>query len=474
MRFPFIIFQQKTEPVFVPTAATPIVPDQPFRDPNRNFAAKRLSTYAIALIASGPVGPAFVPTAPPPAAIDGAVQSGTNRPPPSKRTVLYQAYTAPVFVQPAAPATVGSWFRPLDEPVRRKAAVPFQQAHTSGLFTPAELVTVDKWFRPFEEPVRIKRRATEFPAFTIDPVALTRGETITVDKWFRPLEVPVRIKRRATEFPAFTIDPVALTRGELVTVDKWFVPLSERLYPRRGLGAHLQRADFATPFTQPPVPPTSWFSPLSEPVRLKRRAAEFPAFFIDPFALTRSENITVSSWFIALGEPVRVRPALRAALQMHGVMDPGTFTPEKVTVDRWLIALSEPVRVKRRVPDQPANFWHIKEEVVTLDKWYVALSEPVRLKVGLGAHLQLAFATDPFSMTLPETVFVSAWFATWRDPRWSVPQLSSAVQSSFSTGNVPPPAFVTTFAVYAPMCPGPFAVYLNTCNDPLVCEDECT
>jgi len=210
-----------------------------------------------------------------------------------------------------------------------------------------------------------------------------------------------------------------------------------------------------------------WFRPLSEPVRQPPRLREALQRFEAPDTSVGGP-ILMSQWFAPLNVPTPRVQGLKPSQQQATAMDPQSMTDaEAVTVDRWLIPLSQPIRTKRPVAFQLAMVWHFQTEVVTLDKWYAPWREPARLKRGLRASLQMTTTISPFGMTLPETTLVSKWFQPLSEPIRLRPKLSGAILSTFATGQLPPPPFVPTFAVYAPMTDN-FAVDGNPC-----CEEEC-
>ena len=97
---------------------------------------------------------------------------------------------------------------------------------------------------------------------------------------------------------------------------------------------------FSAGFGEPEAPetPIEWYQPLTEPVLVKSRASEFPAFAVDAEGLTLPEVTSLDRWFRKLDEPVlpRVLPISNYPFTffLEEVSDPDLST-------EWYVPFSE-------------------------------------------------------------------------------------------------------------------------------------
>ena len=168
----------------------------------------------------------------------------------------------------------------------------------------------------------------------------------------------------------------------------WFSPLSEPV--RFKVNKRLAVAINNQTFTFDPIPLVSfsYFNPLSEPRRFKVGLA----IRDQPFFSFQPTPIIDISWFGVLSEPVRQKRRLREGLQ--------SFEPNKnispVVSFGWYSSLSEPRRFKRRLMEGLQQFSVAALRPTILLDWFATLSEPVRLKRGLRKELQSILARAEF------------------------------------------------------------------------------
>jgi hypothetical protein len=320
--------------------------------------------------------------------------------------------------------TVDKWYPPLVDPVRIKPrlATAAQQAAWFVQAAPfAEATTVDRWFSPFALPVRTKARAAEYRQPDYYPFPIFVAEEVTVDKWYQRLQQPHPAKRPlragAQQFLVFYSEPV-------ISIS-WFKGLEEPVRTKPRLREALQQHSAfvkTDPFPEA-VSIDRWQQPFSEPVRVKRRTADFPylAFVkADPFP----ESVTVDRWLLGLSEPVRCvrRTADYPAL---------TFYPLPFVPWDWRVPLSEPTRRQPRTTDFPA-LWLVKaapfEETTTVDRYWQPLSEPRGRR--FPASQQQALAWSDFTPASTENVTLDKWFAPLAEPIRVRARLATASQQA--------------------------------------------
>lgn len=154
----------------------------------------------------------------------------------------------------------------------------------------------------------------------------------------------------------FAIGQVGAGNTEFIGPDKWFIAFSEPVRFRQGLAATQQQTLSFQPF---PIVSFSWYSNLSEPVRVKPRnpAALSPYLFFQP----APSPFVATGWYNWLSEPVRFPKGLRAHLQQSETQAP-QFIPAPATL---------------------------------IEGWFNWLSEPKRFLKGLGAPYQIYFTANP-------------------------------------------------------------------------------
>ncbi len=89
---------------------------------------------------------------------------------------------------------------------------------------------------------------------------------------------------------------------------------------------------------------TSWFAPLSEPVRLKKGlGVQFDQFYSGDTRLNPTPLTQIQGWFVPLSEPVRTKSGVRTGDQLFFSFDPVQLGSMEVP---WYVPFSIPVRVK--------------------------------------------------------------------------------------------------------------------------------
>lgn len=275
------------------------------------------------------------------------------------KRIQYQAFSINVLPQPPAALPTFSWFEQITEPVPDVAG-KLTRPTISGFQAAAETVSVDRWLQQWSEPV-IKTAATRLPlhasfqqfyganlspilgpapplSWYESPIDVIRPlpraphyeafwwsesaqfpAVATVGNWFIQWSEPVRSKPRAPDFPAA---PYQETQqfSEVIVESEWHEPWSTPVWPKPGLGAQYQLFEiFLHTTTTTIVPFLGWFLPLSEPVRVKPRAIEFPykPWYLGPTSGGNVfiETIFIDKWLQQLSLPVWLKPGLLAGAQ---------------------------------------------------------------------------------------------------------------------------------------------------------------
>ena len=173
-----------------------------------------------------------------------------------------------------------------------------------------------------------------------------------------------------------------------------------------------------------------WHQPWSDPSgRLNAKVAAGVAvaliasglsFAPQPIANTTQ---TIDQLGYAWSEPVRTAPQLATAGQaFHGFVEAAPFE-EQSSPDKWFAPLSEPVRVPARLVTAAQQAFATdpvsltQPESVGIDKFLLPLSEPVRVPARLVTAAQQAFATDPRRLLDRETVTEDRWHQPWSEPQ---------------------------------------------------------
>ncbi len=229
-----------------------------------------------------------------------------------------------------------------------------------------EAITVDKWFKSFADPVRfppaLPTSAQQFAAFNPQPF-VSFG-------WFENLSEPVRFPPRLQE----AAQQVVAFYSQPVVSFAWFANLSEpvRLVPRLPDDKQQFFAYQANPTT---VTPFAWFAELSKPQKLDKpglAASQQPFFTIDPEVIPLGR---LTTWFAPLSEPVRLPARLPEGEQQFTALNP----LPRVSFS-WFGWLPEPVRVPARLPEDEQQFaaWTFAPSQISIG-WFKMLEEPVRL-----------------------------------------------------------------------------------------------
>jgi len=114
-----------------------------------------------------------------------------------------------------------------------------------------------------------------------------------------------------------------------------------------------------------------------------------------PGALTASPTLT--SWLSPLSEPVRIKKGLRANYHPFLGQDTSLNPTSSSFLEGWFRPLSEPVRVKAGLRTGDQSFFSFDPVQLGAMEipWYSPFSIPVRVKPGLKPSLQQYFAQPP-------------------------------------------------------------------------------
>ena len=194
---------------------------------------------------------------------------------------------------------------------------------------------------------------------------------------------------------------------ETVSEDKWHQPWSEpvrfKILPALAVALAAASGNFFNPLPVPNVNPSvvasTWFAPLSEPVRVPARlatGAQRADFLVEsaPFAEDMS---AMSKWYSPFRDPVRVPPSLGAGLNQFTAQDHAPPYQETVFVSEWFIPFTDPVRTKPDigVSRQKAEAYPADSDssIEAPTSWFRALSLPVRIPARLITGAQLFYAS---------------------------------------------------------------------------------
>src|SRR5262245_2084437 len=295
----------------------------------------------------------------------------------------YQSAVQPV--QFAAPETVtlDKWYRPLSEPARRASRAQGQLAFVP-LVAAAPTVNVDSWFAPLSVPKSGGAQAISIDvSFAVDDATLAWAQPLSVPKKARSLGPYLPALSWNTETPAVVpptpgtgdvlfsstalivpyqrsfqyqsvANPVPIVAPEVVTVDKWFHELSQPQVPR------YQTINIDVSFAVDDTLLTTWYRPLSEPVR---RGRPLPAY------------LPAASW------------------------NPNTPAPPSPGTGDVLFSVTEVIvpwqaSFQYQSIGQPTPFNQSGPNDVLMSTWFQQLSAPVKGRL-LYPALQLSFTTDP-------------------------------------------------------------------------------
>lgn len=164
--------------------------------------------------------------------------------PNENHTIQYQIVTRPIL--PLPNPTVDQWVGPFSKQRNLARSTAYVAPHL--FYCPLdfpEVSSVDKWFRPLSEPKRFKPALETSNHPALFWVQATFGEEIYYSKFNYPWSEPVRLKRDPQEVSAliasgcyYAVEPLA----EAVQL-KWFSPLSEPVRIKPGLKACLQQVE---------------------------------------------------------------------------------------------------------------------------------------------------------------------------------------------------------------------------------------
>src|SRR6266446_4326225 len=276
----------------------------------------------------------------------------------------------------------------------------------SGLSAPVfikdESKLESRWHQPLSEPIRKLERIGLRDRYPFIASAVHIG-------WFNPLSEPVR-RIRATLTPAPIVPTII---GEIITIDKWFSSFAEPIRNKSGLRVAYQRDYFAEPFslTQPEtVTESRWHQSWSEPVRKKEDKIGIRVRY--PFIY----GSVYMSWFSNLSEPIRIKLRLNTAHQQALAFYPFPLPPP-ITVDNisWFNNLSDPTRRIRPTPTDQQFTKYLP--IIPSYGWYVPLTEPIR-KARIATRYE-----QPSWLLFVEPVSIG-WFRPLIDPGFKPPKIT--------------------------------------------------
>jgi hypothetical protein len=426
------------------------------------------------------------------------------------RATQQQAYAKPVLPPTAEVITVDKWFESWVNPVRYKVglATKLQQTLSWSTFTPQVTVT------PAVTPATISSDVI-FPRSFIyqshtEP-ARKPDAVVTVPTYFNLVEGDSGVVFQKTLIYQISAE-VSLT----VNAIGWLDPLNEPVKVKLGLGAYQQQTlawgvttpavtpptpavapstyssevsfprsfiyqSHAEPASKPIIPATSWYGPLSEPVRAKPKlhtsqqqslawSAFTPATVVSftyfpmvegdsgvvfqktiIYQISAEVSLTVNAigWWEPLNEPVRIKQGLKAHQQQTlawGVTTP-VVTPPAVPAVTPSSYSSDVIFQRSFIYQAHAEPTRLPTaEIITLDKWYAPFRDPVRVKAGLPASEQ----QNPALVQLipnPST-FLEGWQYQWSEPV-RLKRFPTAEQRPFDIG-LPSFEIITLDKWYAP------------------------
>lgn len=245
--------------------------------------------------------------------------------------------------------------------------------------------------------------------------------------------------------------------GVASTTIEWFSPLSEPVRLKR------RPAKYQELFFNPiPVVPFGWYQPLREPKSLAKKG--LPANLQSSFA---TDIFTESAAIFAVSAisqgPFFRRTTLYQARSTIPEMQQTVATPdfgwfalpsEPVRTHRlptsanpfsgmgsfnpivsfgWFESLTDPVRSKPN-PRSAAPFAGMGSfDPIVSFGWNEPFTDPVRKKPELSTSAQLFYTTDPFPIPTPAVVTIYDWFSPLSDPVRKAPALLAANQQPFAT-----------------------------------------
>lgn len=250
------------------------------------------------------------------------------------------------------------WHQPWSEPaifLKDRGLAAHQQRASAGV---ENVPAVIPWFSPLSDPVRLNIDPRRASALATSGLSYSESqqfpESITEDRWHQPWSEPAAylVKRGlAARYQQFSIRwDNDVPFNEVVTSDKWFAPLSlpvrVKIDPRRA-NALATSGPFYSESAQFPetVTESRWHQPWSEPIRHWARSLK-PSQ--QQFAALGRPPVVSFSWFTTLSDPVRVKTRLPA-----GEQQTLAFNPQPFVNYSWFETLSEPVRHKLRFTEHP-------------------------------------------------------------------------------------------------------------------------
>ena len=232
-----------------------------------------------------------------------------------------------------------AWHRQQPDPVRIPPR-PLNAPYLSFVYPFTEEPWTKAWATRSPDPVRIPPRPLNAPYLAF--VAPTITETITVDKWFRQTAEPLRVPPRPLNAPysslvyPWTEEP--WTKG-------WGCKLPD--LPPRGSprAAEYPAFFYGWKFAEEPER-KGWGCELPDLPILARRQIPSPHLFF-VYVPTAAETITVDKWYRPTSEPVRLKPR---SVEFPAFSFANLFTEEPAT-KAWNRQQPDPIRI----PSRPLN-----------------------------------------------------------------------------------------------------------------------
>jgi hypothetical protein len=189
----------------------------------------------------------------------------------------------------------------------------------------------------------------------------------------------------------------------------------------------LQQSSFWNTVTPPPpVVPTYFSIPLTDPVRTNKFSVSLQqSFFWGVFTPAATPAVPAVTPATLSSDVVFQRSFIYQAYAKP-VLPP---TAETITVDKWYAPLRDPVRIKAGLPaseqQNPAFVQLIPNPSTLLEGWQYPWSEPVRTRYLAAAQQQ--FLAWQF-IVIGETITEDKWHFAWSEPVRTKPRLPEAEQ----------------------------------------------
>lgn len=263
----------------------------------------------------------------------------------------------------------------------------------------------------------------------LEPAAAGAVAVVPSFDWLQPLSVPTRALKIAHRIEQ-VLDPLPILNPAPALTWDWMQPFSIAPPTRSRHAAGL----FTTQISPNPVvnPLLDWLLPLSEPVRLKPRAANFPQPAHAPLS-----PVAPVHWFNPLSTPTRpANNGRRPDQNLNEITNPAVLNVDPHWPS-WIQPLAEPKRrleIPRAVAARP-DFLGLVPEVSF--SWQADLQVPMRRQLRLKDAIQTSY-----HFTLLEPVNVYRWFAPLSEPTRSTRRAANFPEGARAPIN---PLVVTPF-----------------------------